>query len=38
MKYKNEYLKKDIINDIEKDSGGFISLDKNENLEMPFMN
>ena len=39
MKYKNESLQKaskDIINDIEKDSGGFISLDKNGNLEMPF--
>lgn len=39
IKYKNESLKKaseDIINEIEKDSGGFISLDKNGNLEMPF--
>ena len=37
--YKNESLKKasnDIINKIEKGSGGFISLDKYGNLEMPF--
>ena len=37
--YKKESLKKaseDIINQLEKNSGGFISLDKNGNLEMPF--
>ena len=39
IKYKNESLNKasnDVINKIEKGSGGFISLDKYGNLEMPF--
>lgn len=37
--YKNDSLKKasnDIINKLEKNSGGFICLDKNGNLEMVF--
>ena len=37
--YKNESLNKacnDIINNIENGSGGFISLDKKGNVEMPF--
>ena len=37
--YKNDSLKKasnDIINNLDLNSGGFICLDKNGNLEMPF--